>query len=254
MTSSIIQAGEEGAPPLVGFEGEIIFFAFLIVVLLVPWLMSRQPSGRGSTTDGKGSTTPTLVEPFSSGRERELWIWALLTQVAIYSTLSPAQHLAAALRERNLLEITTTAFLLLVGAIIAARWARTRPGRREVGAALGVLAVYLATLTRMPVPEARSHLFEYGLVATLIYHALLERRINGRSVPAPALTAAVVTGLLGWLDEGIQALLPNRVYDITDVGLNVAFALMAIVANVVMAWARKLDVLRRLGVGARRAG
>ena len=88
---------------------------------------------------------------------------------AIYSTLSPAQELAAALRERNLLRVSTAAFLLLVGVVIAVKWAKTRPGRREIGAALSVTAVYLTTLIRLPVPEVRSHLFEYGLVAMLIY-------------------------------------------------------------------------------------
>lgn len=47
----------------------------------------------------------------------------------------------------------------------------------------------------------------------------------------PAALALVVTALPGWLDEGIQALLPNRVYDNFDVLTNVIAALMAILAN-----------------------
>ena len=38
--------------------------------------------------------------------------------------------------------------------------------------------------------------------------------------PAPAALALVVTALLGWVDEGIQGLLPNRVYDWLDVASN----------------------------------
>ena len=63
----------------------------------------------------------------------------------------------------------------------------------------------------------RTHLFEYGIVAVLIYQALSERAGNGRRVRAPALLALVATILLGWLDEGLQALIPNRVYDNFDV-------------------------------------
>ena len=80
--------------------------------------------------------------------------------------------------------------------------------------AVGVTAVYGMAVLRMGgSPEERTHLFEYGIVAVLIYQALSERPQNGRRVPVPALLALVVTALLGWLDEGIQALLPNRVYD-----------------------------------------
>ena len=48
-----------------------------------------------------------------------------------------------------------------------------------------------------------------------------------------------MTALLGWIDEGIQFLLPNRVYDIIDVGFNALAGLMAVVAMLVLGWARK---------------
>jgi VanZ family protein len=61
---------------------------------------------------------------------------------------------------------------------------------------------------------------------------------NNRRVPTPAVLAIGVTALIGWLDEGIQALLPNRFYDIQDVGFNALAALMAIVASLALEWAR----------------
>lgn len=237
------------APPLMGIEAQIIFYAFLVVILIVPWLLARESARadrRSDPSTDDGSALPVLT----SERERRLWLWALAVIVAIYATLSPAQELAAWLRARNLLGVSTGAFLVLVAAVIAVRWWRTSPGRREIGAALGVLAVYVVTVIRLPVPEARSHLFEYGLLAMLVYHALIERRRNGRRVPVPPVTAFAATALLGWIDEGIQVFLPNRVYDLVDVGLNAAFALMAIVATLVVTWARRLDLLKRLGRGA----
>jgi len=48
-----------------------------------------------------------------------------------------------------------------------------------------------------------------------------------------------VTAILGWLDEGIQAILPNRVYDVRDVGFNALAGLMAIAASLGLAWARR---------------
>jgi VanZ family protein len=60
----------------------------------------------------------------------------------------------------------------------------------------------------------------------------------------------VVTSALGWIDEGIQALLPNRVYDLRDVGTNAFAAVMATLASVVLAWARAKIVEGRSGRGS----
>jgi len=37
-----------------------------------------------------------------------------------------------------------------------------------------------------------------------------------------------LTAAVGWIDEGVQHLLPNRVYDLRDVALNAAAGLLAI--------------------------
>ena len=85
-------------------------------------------------------------------------------------------------------------------------------------------------------PEERTHLFEYSLVAALVHEALLERRENGRRVPAPAILALVISIALGWLDEGIQSLLPNRVYDNIDVLFNALAATIIISARSILAF------------------
>jgi hypothetical protein len=237
-------AGGDDAFSVSGLAALLTLSTFLFVILVVPWVMARSPAARNSRPAPDAAAGAAPARWFSSDQERRLWLWTLAVIVAIYSTLSPAQKLAAALRERDLLGVSSGAVMLGVGMALAAYWARTRPGRLEIGAGLGVAAVYLTTLIRLPVPEARSHLFEYGLVAILIYHALGERRRNGRRVPVPALLAAVATALLGWIDEGIQATLPNRVYDLADVGINAVFGVMAITASLVMTWARSLDIFK----------
>lgn len=224
---------------------QLVFWAFLCVILIVPWIMARAPGGGRQPGPGPASGT----EPgsrFTSDREKRLWIYTLIVMLAIYSTLSPAQRVAAELRERGLLGVSSAAAMVVVALIIGVHWVKTRPGRREIGAGIGVAAIYLTTIIRLPVPEARSHLFEYGLVALLIDQALTERVRNGRPVPVPPLLAVGATAALGWIDEGIQALLPNRVYDLADVGLNAAFAVAAIASSLVMRWARSLDVLNRM--------
>ena len=95
--------------------------------------------------------------------------------------------------------------------------------------------------------EERTHLFEYGIVAVLIYQALSERAGNGRRVPAPALLALVATVALGWVDEGLQALIPNRVYDNFDVVRNTVAALIGIGGSVAVGWVNERLDRRREG-------
>ena len=91
-------------------------------------------------------------------------------------------------------------------------------------------------------PEERTHLIEYGLVGILIHQALIERLRTGRGSLMPAVLGVAMTVLLGWFDEGIQAILPNRVYDIRDVGFNALAGLMAVAVSLALARVR-----RRLG-------
>ncbi len=189
----------------------------------------------------------SLMSWFTSDRERRLWFWALAVVVAIYSTLGLAGTLAEALRERNQLDdVFFACFLVVVAAILGSGLLR-RPGRLEIWVELGVFAVYATVVLRMATdPAHRTHLFEYGLVAVLIYQALAERRRGGGRVRAPAALALGLTVLLGWLDEGIQWILPNRVYDIVDVGFNALAGFMAIAASLVLARARAAVQRRRL--------
>ena len=135
---------------------------------------------------------------FTSARERRLWLWALAVVVAIYSSLGLARTLAETLRDRGLLEASFVLGLLLVGATIVTQGLKTRPGGAEIGVALGVAAVYLMVFARMAIPEERTHLLEYSVVAVFILEALRERVSQSRRVPAPALLALLATTLVGF--------------------------------------------------------
>ncbi len=176
---------------------------------------------------------------FTSRREKRLWIWTLVVVATIYSTLGLARTLVGVLRDRDLLDGFFVLGLLLIGAAILTQGLKTRPGGAEICVALGVAAIYLLVFARIASAEERTHLIEYGVVAIFIYEALIERASQGRSVPVPALLAFLATVLVGLLDESIQAFLPNRVYDIRDVGFNVLAALMAIAASLALARARR---------------
>jgi hypothetical protein len=179
------------------------------------------------------------VPLFSSDRERRLWLWTLAVVVAIYSSLGFAPTLAGALRDRGLVsDAVLLGFLLIVAAIVF-QGLDARPRGIEIGLALGIAGAYLIAFLRITTPEDRTHLVEYSVVALLVYEALTERARNKRRVPVPALLALAATVLLGSLDEGIQAFLPNRVFDIRDLGFNALAPLMAIAASLVLARARR---------------
>ena len=188
---------------------------------------------------------------FSSKRERRLWLWVALVMVAIYATLGLAQQWAQVLEERGLLDFTVGLFLLcmaLVGLTILTQGLKVRPGGAEVAVAVGVATAYLLVLTRMTIPTERSHLIEYSIIGVLIYEALSERQSQGRRVPLPPVLAIIATVTLGALDEGIQWLLPNRVFDPVDILFNTIAGTIAVAGSVALTWARRWTALQRLGL------
>ncbi len=188
---------------------------------------------------------------FASRRERRLWLWVLAVMAAIYLTLGLAQRLAETLEERGLLDFTVGLFLLcmlLVGLTILTQGLRVRPGGAEVAVFIGVATAYLLVLTRMTIPTERSHLIEYSIVGVLIYEALTERKRRGRRVPLPPVLAVLITVALGAVDEGIQWLLPNRVFDPVDILFNTLAGTMAVAASAALTWARRWTALQRLGL------
>ena len=190
-----------------------------------------------------------MMSFFSSRRERRLWLALVIVLVGIYATLGNAPEIAAMLRERRSLTGTTFVVCLVALVVISVLFIRRRPGRAEIAAGAGILIVYLLAWIRIGVatPEERTHLFEYSLVAALVHEALLERRENGRRVPVPALLALIISILLGCLDEGIQFLLPNRVFDLIDIAFNSLAATMIIGARWILAFVRQWVQARRGG-------
>lgn len=158
---------------------------------------------------------------------------------AIYATLGLTGRLASTLREAGLLSALFALGMGLIGVAIVVQGLRSRPGSAEIAVALGVAAVYFMVFVRMGMVEERTHLIEYGIVSLLIHAALNERAMHSPHVPAPAVLAVAIAGFLGVLDELIQALLPNRVFDPRDILFNVVAAVMAVGAIKALRWARQ---------------
>lgn len=174
----------------------------------------------------------------SSTRERRLWIATFAVVASIFASLPLVGALADTVRSEVLGVLFAAGFVVAILAILV-NGLRRKARRRELWVGLGVAAAYLMVLVRLGLgPAERTHLFEYGVVSVLIYEALRERRRNGRSVPLPGLVAILAGAGLGWSDEAVQLLLPNRVYDLRDVGVNALAAVLAVVATRTLRWAR----------------
>ncbi|MYB19054.1 MAG: VanZ family protein [Holophagales bacterium] len=131
--------------------------------------------------------------------------------------------------DRSLLVIVPT--ILFWGAAAAfvvwvVRSARRLRRKNWIAMAVGLLwaAVQATALARGRPEESaleRMHLVLYGVVALLLYRALLR---GGRSAVTAALSAAVLTALVGLADEFIQWLVWVRAGDFYDCLLNASAA------------------------------
>ncbi len=173
-----------------------------------------------------------IMARFTSRRERRLWATAAAAVAVIYATLGLARSLAGVLRDRDLLDAVFIAGVVLVAAAVVLIGARARPRIAEIGVAVGVAAVLVLASVRLGLPEERTHLFEYGIVAVLVYEALAERAANGQTIRLRPVVAFGITAAFGILDEVIQWILPGRVFDPADIGVNLIAAALVIVARV----------------------
>ena len=83
-------------------------------------------------------------------------------------------------------------------------------------------------------PAERFHLLEYGVLVILVYRALAPRIRTARI----HILIILYTFAVGFIDELIQALLPNRVYDNRDIAINWAASLLATGLLVAATWRR----------------
>ena len=143
--------------------------------------------------------------------------------------------LAEMLRERNLLAAVSISVLALVIGGLAFVWSKRRPDWREIGVVLAVAFAYWMVGVRIESWEERTHLVEYGIIAALIHQALLERVRNGSSLSAPAAITVATTAVLGLLDESIQALIPNRFFDVRDIFFNAFTGFMVVAGRLAIA-------------------
>jgi VanZ family protein len=97
-----------------------------------------------------------------------------------------------------------------------------------------ICVVYLLFAFSQSRPVERVHLAQYSVLSILVFWAMAE----GGGEFGLCLWAVLVTVELGFSDELIQGLLPQRIYDINDVMLNGKGAVLgqAVIAFVIRPW------------------
>jgi hypothetical protein len=183
------------------------------------------------------------VNLFKSKLEKRLWFCTLAILFAIYATAGIAHPISYYLREKGLLTIIfITGFSLILIALFLVG-IKNKPNTIVIGTLFGVIGVYTLVFVRIEIPEERTHVIEYSIVAALIYQALLERKKRGGHSYYPAILTILVTSIMGLIDEVIQYVLPNRIFDFKDILFNTLSGLLAVGSSIVLSWAQKRIVL-----------
>ena len=181
------------------------------------------------------------------------WVWlAVAYLTVVYATLPFARPLWRRI-EPLILHRETLWFLAAGSALAAALCVRAwtaGPVRRVAGVALlaAVLAAYVALLFvfyRGRLTLEKVHLLEYGVLAYLAFNAVRVSRRGG----AGAVVAALFITLAGAGDEGLQRLIPDRVFDPYDIVANWLGGALGAVAWLAAApaspWRRAATTVRR---------
>ena len=110
-------------------------------------------------------------------------------------------------------------------ALFVRLWRRGAPPWAYVALVLAAVCYTLVFTSLRAARLERTHLAEYGIAAWLAWRAV---RPHVRGTLAAYCVAALIGTAIGWGDELIQWMLPNRVYDLRDVAMNAAGSVLGV--------------------------
>ncbi len=159
---------------------------------------------------------------------RGRWTAFLLWTVVVFAAAPYANDIQGWISDRlgqQALRLALSALLLAATAGFAVRLVRRRDGDdlRRLAWLGGVALSAFILMWRLEVDAEPAHLALYGILGWLAFRALSARHRDG----GVYLAAAVLTAIVGNLDEVFQWLLPHRFWDLGDVGLNASAGVMA---------------------------
>ena len=146
------------------------------------------------------------------------WLYAGLWTAFLYSTLYIARPIINFLKANIPFTATVNIFVytILLVVIIGLCFKLKVRSLKTYAMLLALCAAYYYGFTLAQNVEEKIHFVQYGFLAFLVFRAV---HLDFPRMPA-AWIALLITSLVGWGDEGIQFLLPNRYYEWNDVLLN----------------------------------
>ena len=159
-------------------------------------------------------------------RHLRFWLEALFWLLCIYASIPFVRPLCEALRQMVLLNVTVFSSTFILAGLFVRSLGNSKR-RQPLTWALIVLAVlcYTYGFYVVTIPEERLHFIQYGILAFLVYRALCE---DIKTTFHCYLFAFLLTSAFGWLDEGIQAVTPDRFYSLKDIFLNSVSAVLGL--------------------------
>lgn len=152
-----------------------------------------------------------------------LWVGLIFSTLSILPSVWRALWVHTQGRIDYIGTLATASAVLGMAAFLVISCRRVWPflGLIALASVYGWLLINLSTS-----PAERLHLLEYGLLGFLIFRALLLDASTGRAY----ILAWIIATLIGLGDEGVQWILPTRVFEWADVALNAASSGLGLVA------------------------
>ena len=119
----------------------------------------------------------------------------------------------------------------IIGAIVGVAllvllWRRGAPPWAFAALVLAAIGYTIVFTSLRAQRLERTHLAQYGIAAWLAWRAVTP---HVQSAFAAYAAAALIGTAIGWGDELVQAVLPNRVYDLRDVAMNATGAVLGVI-------------------------
>ncbi len=165
-------------------------------------------------------------------RTRTKWMIIVTEILIIYSTLYIVRSVTTFLKDRGLLSLT---IYLLAGICFAGflyYLLKRKTRLLNILILFPVVALYGFLFVKMKITAEKIHLIEYGFLGFMFSSAINDKMGKFKT----GLIAFLITALVGYVDEVIQYFLPNRVYDLRDVGFNALSGLFGLAAFIILKW------------------
>ncbi len=160
-------------------------------------------------------------------------VWAVIIYVLfIYLTLPVMRPVLNFMKAHlgSRFDLLTDASLIVIMAGLALMMIRSRISWKQYILAFVVFCIYGICLKVLKIPEERIHLLEYGLLSFLVFRIYP----SDWSYMFRYWQTFLTVSFIGTLDEIIQYLIPNRVGDVRDIGLNIVSGLLGLVLTAIL--------------------